>query len=457
MRAVEVLPFFLIFVIVYILCKYNSRPPVQSRSTIHILHPASPFIAIVNSSSWCDPAMICPGSGEPAIVSLHWSGTNLRWKIQVSNDTVPLHGAAVRPSSTSSFDMSTGYSFKLLSNQPENHEVLTFRPASHIVLARCLYPANLLPVHFKNRYRKWPKKLISCIPDTNWTRLSSPSGHKPCLYAQDIYRPEKFQHALINSVPTLGLASLVKRYLLPDSILVGTYSQQNKSTGETSMNEGSVNTWMKWDQSSRCGMTHNNTTREWIFIGTESPHLAANDCYPVGSFDRFRREVAVAGKKKSKTRDLLLFASRANGGSRMPRGEDAAALELWLEKTLAPELGLIYSKTDFHTDSKTMRSSFSNARLIFAPHGGALTNIAYAHESTVVIELSPQFGIRFCFACMAYAMRFSSYAIFIPSWASGYGNQLPYALNISDLQLFWDSKVKDIYFSSQQYSGTYLY
>ena len=59
-----------------------------------------------------------------------------------------------------------------------------------------------------------------------------------------------------------------------------------------------------------------------------------------------------------------------------------------------------------------MRATFRRARIVVGPHGGALANIAYAHESTTVLEIGGGRDARLCFACMAYAMRFPRYAIY---------------------------------------------
>jgi hypothetical protein len=278
------------------------------------------------------------------------------------------------------------------------------------------------------------------------------------MLAQDYILPELFQHALINSVPILGLASLVKRYLLPEIVLVGTESRQSQITGETAGPPG--DTWEKWESSSRCGLVSNESTREWIFVTSEN--YATRDCYPVGSFDRFRREVVPSDLRNS-DRNLLLFASRDDGsgtGKRMPRKEDTQALELWLIKALAPELGLHYMKTFYQTDPALIRSLFSRARLIFAPHGGSITNIAFVHESTLIIEFVPLHQKRFCFACMAYAMRFPAYAMFTPKGLGGWDKTLEsysYALNTSDLATFWYSELASVFRAMQTANASYVY
>jgi hypothetical protein len=428
---------------------------------------ASPFFIALKNTSTLRCKSSCPKKG-PEVLHLYWQTAAPRWSqpgtveaVEGSTDpAVLIHGASILPTSVSSFGMSPSNSYQLISNDPNNAEIRGFRPAARVVLASCLLPRNQSPrlsTHGKNPFLT----KITCLNKSRSelrARLTGELG--PCVYAQDYYNPSLFQHALINSVPTLGLASLVKRYLLPDVVLVGTDSSQSQITGETTGQHAC--TWKKWNSSNRCGLVSNDSTREWIFIGTGEPY-ATHDCYPVGSFDRFRREIVSSGLRNSE-RNLLIFASRDNGngmGKRMPRKKDTQALELWLSRTLAPELGLHYMKTFFHSDENLIRSSFSRARLVFAPHGGALSNIAFVHESTLVVEFAPAHEKRFCFACMAYAMRFPAYAIFIPEGPGGWDKNInidkPYILKISDLTKFWYNELASVFRAMQTMNASYVY
>jgi hypothetical protein len=241
-------------------------------------------------------------------------------------------------------------------------------------------------------------------------------------------------------VPTNFIAHQVKDFLIPDAVLVGKDSRQNILTREK---------WHQWDETN-CGIVPQDTSlREWIFIGTGEPMHASHDCYPMGSYDRFRKEVVGQSVDVSE-RNLIVFASRDNGsgsGLRMPRAKDSAEIENWLSGELASQLGLLYIKLFFNADPPQMRRVFERARIIFAPHGGALSNLVYCHKSTIVVEFQPSNGMRLCYACMAYALRFPMYAVFIPpgpfGWSDMSRNNLVgnYTLSVDALRAFWNHAV----------------
>jgi len=354
---------------------------------------------------------------------------------------VYIHGAKIYSSIITHLKIDKKHSFQIISNDESDSEFRAFQPATSVLLASCLWPRDHFPrdngPHVYDKRRR-KIKLLNCSKSTEMSNRLS----RPCLFAQDYFLPGLFQHALINSVPTLGIASLVKRALFPDAVLVGLDDRQDYVTGEHSGRQ--TERWEFWRNTSSCGLVNNTPLREWLFIGSGGTAHATNDCYPVGSFDWYRRDIA-----SSRSGHLLVYASREsqNGsGSRIARREDSRALELWLSATLAPELRLRYVKVDPSNSSYVLRSSFYHARVIFAPHGGALSNLIFSHESTLVIEFLPSRGKRLCYACMAYAMRFPSYAIYIPrgpgGWNEDINTKVPYKLNVSDLQYLWYNKVK---------------
>ena len=122
-------------------------------------------------------------------------------------------------------------------------------------------------------------------------------------------------------------------------------------------------------------------------------------------------------------------------------------LEQWLNGSLAHSLGLDFLKIYYHSSAESARYAFSRARVIFAPHGGVLSNLAFAHESTVVVEFQPKRNLRLCYACMAYAMRFHSYAVFIPNGPEQWINinRGGYTLSLSAIKDFWKDKIEAEY------------
>lgn len=393
----------------------------------------SPFVVDTSKRPWCRTKN-CPRSGEPEFISLHWRYAKARWEKwteDVDHDNIKIHGASIRASSITAFEMTAGRSIELLSNIRNSTNLEYFRPASQITLASCLWPADMFPENgtYPLTCRRLPDNLLRVYPE----------GFGPCLYAQDYFAPEYFQHALINSVPTNYIASMIRRFLLPNALLVGKDATQAKLSHEE---------WQKWDKT-QCGKEFDNDTlREWIFIGTGEPSHASHDCYPVGTFDRFRDNVA-RHTSHVINRNLIVFASRDDGtgsGSRMPRSQDTAALEKWLSGDLAPELRLAYVKLLYNAHPQEMRRTFERARVIFAPHGGALSNLVYCHVSTIVVEFQPAYGMRLCFACMAYAMRFPVYAVYVPEgsggWLKDMNTKMPYNLYVPDLKKFWYNKLE---------------
>lgn len=160
----------------------------------------------------------------------------------------------------------------------------------------------------------------------------------------------------------------------------------------------------------------------------------------MGSYDWYRR-----ANSASKPGSILLYASRDGGGGRGPAKSDGDRLEAWL-KGLADKLGLTYVKTVFHEDSVTMRARFENARVVVAPHGGAITNIVYSHASTLVVEIgSAAPGARFCFACVAFAMRFAGYAIFDAGPDYKTFAKISRPLDVPALIQFWEAQMALVY------------
>ena len=185
-----------------------------------------------------------------------------------------------------------------------------------------------------------------------------------------------------------------------------------------------------------CGLSRDGTSREWIFAGQgEKNGRASMGCSHVGTHARPRRKNACFPRRgrgdaaprngsRSDSRivrarydwyrereaaarpgNLLLYASR-DGGGRSPRPADAAAFDRWLQ-SLAARLGLGFRKITMASKPEAIRSSFERARIVVGPHGGALTNVAFAHESTLVVELGSAAPghARFCFGCMVSRPR----------------------------------------------------
>jgi len=146
----------------------------------------SPFIALTTQGTWCT-SLSCPATGEPEIITLK-SGLPLHWKFgnrTGSGDVVIIHGVeqGLLPTAISEFDMVTGRPFTFLSNDENNSEINAFRPASHIVLARCLWPVNSFPG------KPGP---FQCNASNHSNLRDQAEGSGPCLYSQDFFKPYKF-------------------------------------------------------------------------------------------------------------------------------------------------------------------------------------------------------------------------------------------------------------------------
>lgn len=285
-----------------------------------------------------------------------------------------------------------------------------FQPASHVSLAACDLAADVDPFE-KTRGP------LQCLEPQEDSRSS-------CLLAQDLQYPFLFQHALIDSVPTHGLARLVQEFLLPAATLV---------CGDKKMRRGAQEEDLQDWRSSGCGLS--NGRRRWVFLGTGLETRRAHlDCFPVGTFDWFRKSAAAPIRGAD-----LLYAARR---TRAPRQQ--AALEAWL-RALATDLGLRFTKVAHDTSPALTREAFRTARLVVGVHGGALANLVYAHESTVVLEIGkaqgrgPR-GPRWCYACMAFAMRFPLYAVFHVRDFS-YDAQT-FELDVAAVRTFWEEEVR---------------
>jgi hypothetical protein len=307
-----------------------------------------------------------------------FTATSIPWR---AGGPTKIHGATVDATATAVLNLThRSEPFDLLTNRRRGFD---FAPATRVTLARCILPAALGPHGRRGRARR-----IACLPDDGAPRAG------PCVLAQDHFLPFTFQHAVINSVPTRGVAALVQKYLVPEATLV----VESPRATHRAAHEGDLRPW----RATRCGLSADGATREWIFVGEGG---ASVDCYPRGAFDWFRRRDAA-----TEPGDLLVYASRDDSAERRTTG-DAGRLEAWLE-ALAPRLRLSYVKLAAYDPPGRMRTTFRRARLVVGPHGGALANLAYAHASTTVLEIGGGINARLCFACMAYAMRFPRYAIY---------------------------------------------
>jgi hypothetical protein len=439
----------IIFVIIVAAFIWESFTKKQASSKVNIFpspstsHDSSisPFVVDTSKRPWCRTTK-CPRDGEPELMSLHWRYAKARWEIRTdesNDDPIRIHGARIRASSSTTFEMTNGRSIVVLSNIKKSSELRSFRPASRIVLASCLWPKGTFPRNGSNPF------ICRRLPANSSRNYLE--GFGPCLFAQDYFAPELFQHAMINSVPTNFIATTVRRFLLPNAVLVGRDAAQVEISHER---------WQKWDET-QCGKEFlNDTLREWIFIGTGEKSHASHDCYPIGTFDQLRDDLA-GETPRVDDRNLLVFASRDNGtgsGSRMPRFQDTVALEDWLSNHLASELRLSFVKLYYNAHPHEMRDAFRRARVVFAPHGGALANLVYSHESTIVVEFQPANGMRLCFACMAYAMRFPVYVVYVPEgkggWSKDIKTKVLYDFDVPDFKDFWYSRVQALFNASDK-------
>ena len=358
----------------------------------------------------------------PAIVRMSGHG-HMDW---VAGGSIYVHGARVYGTETTDFEIATAEEgFLFLTNHADG---VSLRPASHVTLARCV-------VAEVNENPRGADKQVRCSQNAS----AYPVLHDaPCIYSQDEFNPNLFQHVIIDSVPTYGLALLLKRFLIPGAALVVPAASLERTFSSHAFRVApDVTAASKSD----CGLRRDGS-REWLFAGQGAMlGLASNDCFPAGTFDWYRRSQAAVAPG-----DALLYASREGGGGRGPAAADAEVLEAWL-RALADGLGLTYVKTSHADKPARVRAAFSRSRVVVAPHGGALTNLVYAHASTLVVELS-HIGphTRYCFACVAFASRFRAYAIFDAGEEyANYRDKSDHRLDVDGLRRFWETRLQPVY------------
>lgn len=386
----------------------------------------TPFVRVLGSSSKDTQSEQL----APELVQV--SGDRMRWG---ASRLVQVHGARFNSTATDAFQISTAVddAFVFLSNRLDGR----FQPASMVVVSRCVLPSNAT---------RDPKRGPAAGPPLGrnpWVLCEPRDRHptpvtNPCILVEDEYMPYKFQHFYINSVPTYGLSALLKRFVFPSAQLV---VEDPQRLGKYTSEGAEKYSLSVVDETTRCGAAADGS-REWLIVGEgEEGHHAQHDCYPVGSYDWYRRTHSAKNPGS-----ILLYASREGGGGRGPIHSDGDQLEVWL-KNLADKLSLTYAKTRHNQDAATLQAQFKKTRVVFAPHGGALTNIVFSHASTLVVEIGsahPGKG-RFCFACMAFAMRFAGYAIFDAGTVyEGYA-KVDHSLDVAALARFWDVQVAPLY------------
>lgn len=357
----------------------------------------------------------------PAIVRMSRHG-HMDW---VAGGSISVHGAEVHGTQTTTFEIATAEEgFLFLTNV----DGASLRLASHVTLARCV-------VAGVNENPRGADKQVRCLQNAS----AYPVLHdSPCIYSQDEFQPGLFQHVIIDSVPTYGLALLLKRFLIPGAALVVPAANLERTFSSQAFREApNVTAASKSD----CGLRRDGS-REWLFAGQGMKlGLASNDCFPAGTFDWYRRSQAAVAPGGA-----LLYASREGGGGRGPVAADAEDLEAWL-RALADRLGLAYVKTRHNENPAHVRAAFSRSRVVVAPHGGALTNLVYAHASTLVVEIAHVGPItRYCFACVAFASRFRAYAIFDAGEEyANYRDTSDHRLDVDGLRRFWETRLQPVY------------
>ncbi len=138
-----------------------------------------------------------------------FTATSIPWR---AGAPTKIHGATVEATAVAVLNLTTDAPFELLTNR---RRAFDFAPATSVTLARCILPAALGPHGRRGPFSRRRPRRIECLPDDD-----SATREGPCVLAQDHFLPFTFQHAIINSVPTRGVAALVQKYLLPGATLV---------------------------------------------------------------------------------------------------------------------------------------------------------------------------------------------------------------------------------------------
>lgn len=290
-------------------------------------------------------------------------------------------------------------------------------------------------------------------PHWNNERLNSPDV---CLYAQDMFSPGMFQHAIMGDIPNLSLAQHLKDRYFPKATLAGwnvdpdrldvTFLQPNLTS---------------WTNCQHLILISPIGAGNFSLMGPHALPIPTDIFgHPYGSYDLTRKVIKTRGltgeSLPPEERNLFVYASR-DGANRGPLLAHSLALQSLLQQ-YAAELGLdfVISQHNDHPNSK--RILFQKAAVVVGPHGGTIGNILFSHRNTVVIEIQPARSKRFCWAMLASAMGFPSYGVFVASgWPTINDQNYPIDLISFNETMFAATSILRNEFSTQTGDESLIY
>jgi hypothetical protein len=265
-----------------------------------------------------------------------------------------------------------------------------------------------------------------------------------CIFAEDLFDPIGFPHQVINSFPTLAIATYFRDRYLPRAHLAGVTSELAGFPLKTLDS-------LECQQSQQVLFFSPAYDSNGTLIANDQLLPTTWDCYPFGSYDflasslaHYQQEtVAQFLSVGIENKKLLVYSSRDESFHRRPDLESSKALQTFL-RSAAEQLGLEYFYLSHTASNEEKRHAFIRAEIVIGPHGGAFCNVFFAQLSTLIIEFQPSQGKRFCYACVASARGFKRYGIFVvKDWIEI--NEIDYLIDIEEFKKYFHIATKTMH------------